>query len=82
MTPHRAHRAQPTHRSCGHSSRNRNHNRGLQSGQSSVEYVVICTAIAFALFIDPRTDQSVITDLLAAFARAYQNISFALSLPQ
>lgn len=51
------------------------------SGQSSMEYVVVCAALAFALGIGMWNDASVLRELLAAFRTAYQKISFSLSLP-
>ena len=52
-----------------------------QKGQSSMEYVIVCGALAFALGIGMWDDQSVLRGLLASFGVAYQKISFALSLP-
>ena len=52
-----------------------------QGGQSMVEYVVVCTAIAIALGIGMVGPNSVLCDLLDAFQQAYQNFSFAISLP-
>lgn len=51
------------------------------SGQSSMEYVVVCAALAFALGIGMWNDASVLRELLMAFRTAYQKISFSLSLP-
>lgn len=51
------------------------------SGQSSMEYVVVCAALAFALGIGMWNDASVLRELLTAFRTAYQKISFSLSLP-
>ena len=51
------------------------------SGQSSMEYVVVCAALAFALGVGMWNDASVLRELLAAFTTAYQKISFSLSLP-
>lgn len=50
-------------------------------GQSSVEYIVLTAAIAFALGIGMVDENSVLSQLLNAFSRAYQKISFAISLP-
>lgn len=50
-------------------------------GQSSLEYVVVCAAIALALGVGMHNDQSVLKELLEAFRTAYQKMSFALSLP-
>lgn len=51
------------------------------TGQTSMEYVVVCAALAFALGIGMWNDASVLRELLAAFRTAYQRISFPLSLP-
>jgi len=53
-----------------------------QRGQSSIEYVVVCAALAMALGIGMVNDTSVLNTLLNAFQTAYQKISFSLSLPQ
>ena len=50
-------------------------------GQTSMEYVVVCAALAFALGIGMWNDASVLRELLAAFRTAYQKISFSLSVP-
>ena len=55
--------------------------RRLQRGQSSVEYVVVCAALAIALGIGMVDNRSVLRELLGAFKLAYQKISFAISLP-
>jgi Flp pilus assembly pilin Flp len=52
-----------------------------QRGQSSVEYVVICAALALALGVGMVDDSSVLKQLLDAFNTAYQKISYFLSLP-
>ena len=52
-----------------------------QSGQSMVEYVVVCTALALVLGVGMSNDDSVLWQLLQAFRTAYQRFSFALSLP-
>jgi len=52
-----------------------------QQGQSSVEYLVICAAIAFALGLGMLDNTSVLRQLLDAFKTAYQNFSYAISLP-
>lgn len=52
-----------------------------QRGQTSMEYVVVCAALAFALGIGMSNDNSVLRELLSAFRTAYQKISFALSVP-
>ena len=50
-------------------------------GQSSVEYVIVCAVLAFALGIGMADDSSVLRQLLNAFVLSYQKISFAISLP-
>lgn len=55
--------------------------RPAQCGQSSVEYAVVCAALAIALGIAMVDDRSVLRELLGAFKLAYQKISFAISLP-
>ena len=52
-----------------------------QYGQSSVEYLVVCGALALALGIGMVDDTSVLHELLAAFRTAYERFSYALSLP-
>lgn len=55
--------------------------RLFQKGQSSIEYVVVCAALAFALGIGMIDDNSVLRELLSAFQTAYKKFSYALSLP-
>ena len=55
--------------------------RAPQRGQSSMEYVVLCAALVFALGIGMVDDKSALRQLLDAFTLAYRNISFAISLP-
>ena len=50
-------------------------------GQTSMEYVVVCAALAFALGIGMWNDTSVLRELLVAFRTAYQKISYSLSVP-
>lgn len=54
---------------------------GRQRGQSSIEYVVVCAALAFALGVGMVDQNSVLWELIEAFKTAYQNISYAMSLP-
>lgn len=57
-------------------------NAGLRArGQSSLEYAVVCAALALALGIGMGSDASVLVRLLEAFRVAYQRFAFALSLP-
>ena len=62
-------------------SENRTERRQWQVGQSSMEYVVVCAAIAMALGVGMHDDQSVLKILLEAFRTGYERISYALSLP-
>lgn len=50
-------------------------------GQSAVEYLVVCAALAFALGLAMASDDSVLRELLDAFRLAYQKISYSLSIP-
>lgn len=50
-------------------------------GQSSVEYAVVCLALALALGIGMWNDDSVLRQLLLALRTAYHRYAFALSLP-
>lgn len=52
-----------------------------QAGQSSMEYVVICAAIALALGLGMADEQSVLWQLIQNFRQGYEKFSFALSLP-
>ncbi|MEO6146511.1 MAG: hypothetical protein ABIT70_05555 [Sulfuriferula sp.] len=52
-----------------------------QSGQSSIEYVVVGAAVAFALGVGMSNHNSVLWELIEAFKTAYQNISYAISIP-
>lgn len=54
---------------------------GSQAGQSSVEYVIVCAALALALGIGMQGEDSVLSQLVSAFQTAYRRFSFALSLP-
>lgn len=53
----------------------------MAHGQSSIEYVVICAALAFALGVGMSSDDSVLKQLLEGFRTGYERISFSLSLP-
>lgn len=55
--------------------------RTIYAGQSMVEYLVICAALALALGIGMADKNSVLWQLLNAFQIAYRKFSFALSLP-
>jgi Flp pilus assembly pilin Flp len=52
-----------------------------ERGQSAVEYIVVCAALAFALGIGMSDNNSVLGQLIAAFRLAYTRIAFAFSLP-
>lgn len=62
-------------------SHQRRHNKQCAKGQSSMEYVVVCAALALALGIGMADDNSVLQQLIAAFRLAYTRIAFAYSLP-
>ena len=51
-----------------------------QRGQTAVEYVVVCVALAMALGVGMADDGSVLMQLLQAFKTAYQRISYALAI--
>ncbi|EGF30930.1 hypothetical protein IMCC9480_612 [Oxalobacteraceae bacterium IMCC9480] len=51
------------------------------SGQSMVEYLVVCGALVLALGIGMGPDSSLLK-LMEAFRTAYQNYSYSLSLPE
>lgn len=59
----------------------RNGCRRPSTGQSSIEYVIVCAALAFALGVGMQGEDSVLNQLLWAFQTAYRRFSFALSLP-
>lgn len=50
-------------------------------GQSSMEYVIVCMALALALGIGMTDNNSVLLQLINAFRLAYTRIAFAYSLP-
>ncbi|MFC5475466.1 hypothetical protein [Paraherbaspirillum soli] len=52
-----------------------------QSGQASIEYAVVCAALAFALGVGMVDNNSVLWQLIEAFKLAYQKYSYSLSLP-
>ncbi|MBN3752466.1 hypothetical protein G3N95_05910 [Paraburkholderia sp. Tr-20389] len=52
---------------------------GMQRGQAAVEYLVVTAVIVAALVAGG--DQSIISQLCAAFRSLYRAYSFALSLP-
>lgn len=52
-----------------------------QESQSSVEYAIVCAALAIALGVGMSGETSVLKQLLGAFRSAYQDFSHAISLP-
>ena len=61
--------------------------RGHQHGQSTMEYVVTCAALAVALFLplpgsdDGAGSRNTIQILLDGFEKAYQRFTHSISLP-
>lgn len=55
--------------------------RARQTGQSMVEYGIVCAVLAVVLGIGMFDNQSVLRQLLEAFRTAYSNFSYAISLP-
>ena len=53
-----------------------------QRGQSSVEYTVICAAIALALGIGMVDQDSALWQLVDAFRNGYQNFTYAISISE
>lgn len=57
------------------------------SGHATIEYAVVCAALAFALFVpigdaaSPGGARSTVRIVLDGFQQAYRNISHAISLP-
>lgn len=67
---------------------NKPRQKHLARGQSLMEYVVACAALAFILFVpiqdnpaSPGNPRTTIQIVLNAFHTAYLNISHAISLP-
>ena len=56
-------------------------NRSHQHGQSMIEYVVVCAAVALALGIGMIDSDSILWGLINAFQQSYRNYSYAISLP-
>jgi hypothetical protein len=52
-----------------------------QCGQSSMEYVVVCVALALTMGIGMTDDTSVLRQLLEGFRAGYERLSYSLSLP-
>jgi hypothetical protein len=61
--------------------------RQCNSGQAALEYTVVCAALAFVLFVpirdrdSPESARTTVQILLEALQTAYENFSYALSLP-
>ena len=53
----------------------------LQQGQSMTEYLVVCGALALILGVGMIDDDSVLRMLIKSFETAYNNFSYAISLP-
>ncbi|HEX8887220.1 MAG TPA: hypothetical protein VF797_22275 [Noviherbaspirillum sp.] len=51
-------------------------------GQSSMEYAVVCAAIALALGIGMANSDSVLWQLVDALRTAYQKFTYAVSLSE
>lgn len=51
-----------------------------QAGQTSMEYVLVCAALAVALGVGMGREDSVLLQLLQAFRTAYQKIAYALAI--
>ena len=56
--------------------------KALQRGQSSVEYAVICAAIALTLGIGMADEDSVLWQLVDAFRTGYQKYTYAISISE
>lgn len=52
-----------------------------QCGQSLMEYVIVCAALALVLGIGMVDSNSALRQLIEALRLAYQKFSYALSLP-
>lgn len=50
-------------------------------GQSSMEYLVVCGALALAIGLGMSGPDSVLWQLLQAFGTAFRKFSYAISLP-
>ncbi|QOY94473.1 hypothetical protein IM543_00650 [Massilia sp. UMI-21] len=70
------------------SNRISRHKEKKDAGQAMMDYLVVCAALAFALFYPIQDDQTspdkartTVQIVLDSFKQAYQNISYAISLP-
>jgi hypothetical protein len=59
-----------------------------QAGHTSLEYVIVCAALAFALFVpiggdgvSPDSARSTLKIVLDIFRQSYRDVSHAISLP-
>lgn len=52
-----------------------------QRGQSMIEYVLVCAAVALVLGIGMVNHQSILWQLIDYFQNSYRNFSYAISLP-
>jgi hypothetical protein len=50
-------------------------------GQASMEYLVVCAALALALGVGMADQDSVLWQLVDAFSTAFRKFSYAISLP-
>lgn len=55
---------------------------GPQRGQSSVEYTVICAAIALTLGVGMADPDSVLWQLVDALRNGYQKFTYAISISE
>jgi hypothetical protein len=50
-------------------------------GQASMEYLIVCAALALALGVGMANQDSVLWQLVEAFSTAFRKFSYAISLP-
>jgi hypothetical protein len=61
--------------------------RRSQRGQSTLDYMLGCAALAFALFVplrdgaSPDEPRTAVEIVLSSFRQAYERISYSISLP-
>jgi Flp pilus assembly pilin Flp len=60
----------------------RHDRRARRGGQSSVEYAVVCAAIALTLGIGMANSDSVLWQFVDALRVAYQKFTYAISLSE
>jgi hypothetical protein len=58
------------------------HKPGIQGGQSSMEYAVVCAAIALTLGLGMADPDSMLWQLLDAFHQAYRKFTYAISISE